>query len=221
MAKYKEADVAKRVVTYLENSGWEVYQEVPFRGSRADIVATNGKLIKVVEVKVGANLTLLGQAIGWLGYANWVYVAVPKVKGGPLYRGLITFLQYKNIGLYEVNMKHDTMGVHESLSPKPLRRIDSGFFEVLKGFPKNYVDAGTNGQYWTPFKGTIEHVKRYLRSNPNSLMKDVVKSIEHHYCNDSSAKACICKYIREGVIDGIERAGRGKNVRYSLKEDEF
>ena len=40
----KETDLAKPIIFYLEEHGWDVYQEVIIHGRIADIVATFGKL---------------------------------------------------------------------------------------------------------------------------------------------------------------------------------
>lgn len=220
--KYKEEDIAQIVVEYLKSSGWDVYQEVPFKGSRADIVATNGNRIKVIEVKVRSNMTLLGQALNWLPYSNWVYIAILNPTGShKTTRALLQFMDYLGIGVLYVYPNHeygDFNPVKEVVSARLNRKIISGLFEVLKNFPKEYANAGTNGKYWTDFKATVKAIKDYLKEKESAPLKEIIKEVKHHYKKDSTAKSCICQYIRTGVIDGIGRIGRGNKVVYYLKE---
>ena len=77
MKKLTEVDLAKPVISYLEERGWDVYQEVLIYGKIADIVATFGKLTWIVEVKTSLSLKLLEQIYAWRGKANFISIAIP------------------------------------------------------------------------------------------------------------------------------------------------
>ncbi len=72
-----EVELARPVVAWLGDLGWEVFQEVSAGGSVADIVARRGPVLWVVEVKRSLGLSLLGQAHAWKRRAHRVSVAVP------------------------------------------------------------------------------------------------------------------------------------------------
>ena len=80
-AKFEsEAQLAAAVVSHLREHGWEVWQEVRagrISDRRADIVATMGRRVMVVETKLSLSAAVVGQAFQWRPYAHWVVVAVP------------------------------------------------------------------------------------------------------------------------------------------------
>src|SRR3990167_6383616 len=77
MKKLTEVQLAKPIIAYLEERGWDVYQEVFIYGKVADIVATFGKLTWIVEVKTSLSLKLLEQIYGWRGKFNFLSIAIP------------------------------------------------------------------------------------------------------------------------------------------------
>jgi hypothetical protein len=53
----------------------------------------------------------------------------------------------------------------------------------------------------TPWRRTCRLVREYIDRNPAGVpIKDLVESIDHHYADDSVARACIIKYIEDGLI---------------------
>lgn len=75
-----EQDLAQVVVAWLEEQGWEVYQEVMAwaGGPIADIVARKDGQYWIIEVKRRLNLTVLAQAARWGEHAHMVSVALPR-----------------------------------------------------------------------------------------------------------------------------------------------
>ena len=73
----KEADLAKVVVSWLNEQHWDVYQEVQIHGfgGVADIVAVQGPLVWVIECKTSLSLTVMEQASVWR--VHFRSVAVP------------------------------------------------------------------------------------------------------------------------------------------------
>jgi len=57
----KETDLAERVINWLEDQHWEIYQEVQFRGygGIADIVAVRAGYLWIIECKTSMTFTLL------------------------------------------------------------------------------------------------------------------------------------------------------------------
>ena len=76
----RETDLGPPVLRWLAEHGWTTYQEVDAWAGRADIVATCGRLLAVVEMKTSLSFELLYQAQRWRGVAHLVWVAVPMAK---------------------------------------------------------------------------------------------------------------------------------------------
>ena len=88
--KMKETDLARAVVSYLESSGWDVYQEVlrnphsmgGYGSPRCDIFAVKGGVRWAIECKMSLGFRVLEQVEKWKGYANMVSVAVKRPRFG-------------------------------------------------------------------------------------------------------------------------------------------
>ena len=95
--KMKETDIAKPVVSWLQDQGWTVYQEVEVkeRGARADIVAIIEPKIWVIEVKRSYGLGVLEQALSWRSLSHYVSIAVPRGKRGQRTHLATGFIAYR------------------------------------------------------------------------------------------------------------------------------
>lgn len=59
-------------------------------------------------------------------------------------------------------------------------------------------EAGTKGGgYVTPYKLTVEKIKKFLEFNPKSNIYTIVKSVEHHYASNSVAMNNLHKMLSE------------------------
>ena len=109
-----EASMVPNVGEYFSRKGWKVSREVKLRGRVADIVATKGREIAVVEVKGSIGDARLGleQALHYGHGSNFAYLAVPVEKGD---QGLVSSCRNLGVGLILVDG-----GVREVV--KPVRR---------------------------------------------------------------------------------------------------
>src|SRR5512142_1513594 len=80
--KPTEAELGQAVTAYLRDLRWDVYQEVAYEPGIADVVARQGKLVAVVEIKTAFSLEVIAQARRWLGHAHFTWIAVPAPQGG-------------------------------------------------------------------------------------------------------------------------------------------
>ena len=199
-----EADVARAVVEHLRKDGHEVFQEVDLGRGRADIVAKKGS-IWIIESKVTLSWDLVGQGLDRFNWAEKVSLAVPKRSWGKDARKAVwATLKAHGLGLILVDEKG---GVTEAIAP------------VVQGTPKwagrlqlhqeqkHFVEAGTKGSYWTPFKGTCRNLLEFVSSNPGQSLVTAIEAIDHHYKNAASAKSSLTKYLKRGVITDIELRG--------------
>ena len=219
--KIKETDLAKKVVDWLNSQYWEVYQEVKIGGSIADIVATQGNLIWIIECKLSMSLELIGQAFEWKREAHFVSVAVPKQKQRyPTKARRIgkVILRHYGIGLLEIRNINADINDH-LISPKLNRKAYVNWVKnSLCEKQKYWAPAGScNGGYWTPYKETCRGIVRIVNKNPGIFLKDLIDSLDHHYANDKSAKASIRHWIGIGAIKGVRYEKDGRFLRFYPK----
>ena len=200
LGRMKEVDVAGFAVAYMKAQGWEVYQEVDFGGSRADIVATQGEEIMVVEAKAAMTFALLEQAIGWKQYADRIVVVTPLRKNVGKF-ALVHCLDHLQFGWWSICQE----SVHVEVEPPKLEAgLADRLRESLCDEQKNYAEAGTSGKYWTPYKAFAKAVKEAVEKSPGLPVKEIIWRVNHHYASSSSAIANLRKGAELGWIEGVE-----------------
>ena len=209
---FSEKELAAHIISYLREDGFDVYQEVPFNGVAADIVATRGPLLAVVETKKNLGLDVLEQCCGWLNYANIVYAGVWKPKRSQTTFGRRVAAKY-GIGTIEVNvpkLNPDNTRADINIKPEYRRKILPNLRDALRPemMTGEYGAAGTNrGGRFTPFKQTCEELLRIARAEPGIEIKRAISKIrKHHYSSDSAARVNIKNHIESGIITGLTLA---------------
>lgn len=193
------------VVQYLLDDGWEVFQEVAL-GSVADIVVTRktregATLLGVVEVKTSLSLTLLAQAHSWKGNANVIWIAYPKPKWTKSAHFGLQVASQNHLGVLHITPG----GVSEYKPPGLARKRNDALLDQLRPeHQEGYAKAGARGGgHYTPFKATVQRLQAVVRNQPGITLREAVLASQHHYTRNSTAIACLAKYLRDGVIDGI------------------
>ena len=196
--KIREIDLFGPIKEYFENRNCEVYSEVlAGRGTRrADVVVRQGGIISVIEMKTSLSLALLEQAGRWLNYAHYIYIAIPMPKDRHINEYARRCLSRDGIGILLVDTKvnrfyyenGNQFMVWSDLRPRLHRKIVNRWSEYLTEAHKDTVPGGTNGGgYITPYKTTIDGVKRCLKAHPLGLaFNDLVMMVESHYSNPKS-----------------------------------
>jgi hypothetical protein len=219
--KMTEAGIAAAVVQWLGDNGWDVYQEVQPRpyGRCADIVATAGSLLWIIECKTSLGLAVMGQALLWHGWAHRVSVATPRPQRRTAASGYANkCLKRDGTGLLCV-MRYGLSDTQVSERVKPaLRRatpMASTLRQTLSAEHKTFAAAGNaEGRRWTPFRRTVALVLSHVKQNPGSTMREIIDAVEHHYCSDASARSCIARLTQDGVIAGLRAEHDGKVLRF-------
>jgi hypothetical protein len=201
--KITEVKLAEPIVAYLENSGYDVYQEVKVHGGCADIIAVKDGEVTVVEVKTSLTISLLHQAHGWNAWANRIYIAVPYTRDKARYFAYRVCRDY-GLGVLLVNKK--TMGVREEVSTSLHRKTASKkILAALRPEHKTYCKAGTHlGKRFTPFQETCDALKLLVKQKPGLSLDEAVKQIKHHYKTNASAKFSLAKWLKKGVVKGLK-----------------
>lgn len=190
-----ESDLFAPVKAWLEERDFTVYSEVSlgYGRDRADVVATRGPLLAVVELKRSLSVDLIGQCIGWKGYAHLIYAAVPQPREAVSEHGRRILANY-GIGLLVVNH----WGVAEQhVQPHFTRRIRPLLRNNLCDEQRIGVPGGhAGGGYVTSYSRTMERIRAYLegerrrwRRDPREgwrTVKDILEQVDTHYANPKS-----------------------------------
>lgn len=203
-----EIVLGARVVAELRAQQWRVYQEVTGRGGRADIVATQGPFVWVVECKIRFGLDVLAQAWGWRKYAHFVSIAVWSARRSWSTFGSRVLADY-GIGCLVV----DEHAVHEHMPPAFLRRANT---EELRGRLTPDLEAygaqagNADSHFYSRFKQTCTEVQRFVKLRPGCTLKQVIEGIRHHYASTSSARASLAHWMERGKVPGVRLERDGK-----------
>lgn len=202
--KIPETFIAQAVMLHLQGWGWDCYPEAGMSSAsgRADIAATRGPVLWVVECKTGFTLALLDQAMAWLGKANLVSVAIPERRYS---QTAMTFLGEKGIGVLEYRSSYsrepDPRDVRERLKPR-FFRDRPGVFDVpkqnrlsLHPDMKRAIPGSKDGGYSTPWRRTMEAAENHVRHNPGCTVKELAAAIDHHYSTAGSAHGSLLHWL--------------------------
>lgn len=207
-----EAELAEKVVAWLEADQWDVYQEVQLQASGrvADIVATRGPLAMIVECKLSSGLDVLEQLREWEGDAHYIIAATPRSSN----RIFDIVLDRFGYGRLVVD---DFYGVVQHRYG-PLWRRPPGVHRLRKTLTpehKTFAKAG-NAQCsrFTPYQSTCKKLLEIVTANPGIQMKQIIEKLKgiHHYASDSSARGSLLKWARAGAIKGVRVETIGRKI---------
>jgi len=216
----KETDLAEKVVKWLVDQGWDVYQEVTtgYGGKRADIVGLQGGLSWIIECKTSLSLSLLEQGWRWIHTANYVSIAIPTVRKRMPGRVVAERIA-AHFGIGIIHVGRNVADIKQGPPPVLHRRTHFDISNSCVPEQKTWGAAGNaKAEYWTPFRSTVRGLTRYVTDHPGCTVKEAIEGIQHHYRHDTTARACILKWLRAGVIRGI-RIVEGKPLRLELVKE--
>ena len=216
-----EATLATSVAEWLRANAWDTYFEVELsskarraeykmrRGldcvglGRADIVATNGRLVAVAECKVVLGLDVFYQARRWAFYADRIWICVPAAKQTKARLAAFEMAREAGFGVLEFA---DPGVVTETLAPRQTHeRSDDGLLNSLCEEHKTCAAPGTNrGGQHTSFKRTAGLVAEYVAKHPEGAKVDeIVAVVDHHYRRKSDALKGIASAAKAKLIPGV------------------
>lgn len=238
-----EEALASAVSQWLAEQGWEPYHEVCEHGGarRADIVATKGPLLWVVEAKLTFGLGVVAQALGWVGMAHFISVAVPL---GTTRRG-------KGKGLLHEIAVERGIGVIQVPAPSTVERgdvrwprpntdsddaplMDYSHWRVagprldrrarvdsLRGLLQPEHKAarpGSKAKFFTPFLATCRDVVEHVTAaGGRAGVKETMTAIAHHYASDQSARSSMVAAVRRGLVEGLDVVEDGRRLVFALR----
>jgi hypothetical protein len=206
----RETELAARVVAHLRAQRWEIYPEVRPAGLRAcaDIVAVQGPLVWVVETKLSFGLSVIEQAHDWRKHAHVVSVAVPWSE-----RTRMAEIICRRLGIGVLRVGPSS--IDERCLPAFNRKALAGRLrDALTERHKSYAAPGSaQGPRYTPFKRTCEEVVDVVRARPGLLLGELLDRVKTHYLNRATARGCLPRWIREGVLPGVRMERDGRRLR--------
>lgn len=211
----KETELAAKVVAWLTEQHWEIYQEVQFhaQSSIADIVAVRHRMMWIIECKMSFGLSVLEQATAWP--AHFRSVAVPRVVRRTRSRVARDFY---HVGVIEVGQY-----IYEDVPP-PLMRQHHPFakkmMELLTDDHKTHAVAGSRGgSHITPYKQTMHAVRKVIAQNPGCTIRFLFDELgQMHYSSPASARSNLLKSLQLFEKDWCRVDDSSKPFRLYLVE---
>ena len=146
----REAALYLPVKAFLERQGYEVKAEV--RG--CDLVARRGdELPVIVELKLRFTLALVLQGTDRLALTERVYLAVPRPRGGALFRhqsAIRKLCRRLGLGLILVGLCRGSVEILEEPVPYRPRHAKSRALRLMNEFSRRVGDANTGGTAGVP-----------------------------------------------------------------------
>jgi hypothetical protein len=143
MSKIRETDLYPPIKAMLEGQGYEVKSEV----AGADVVAMRddeGDPV-IVEMKTGMNLTLVQQGVARQAVTDWVYLAVPTLKGRKTLAGHVALCRRLGLGLMTVRVRDGHVDVHCDPGPYAPRQSKPRKGRLLREFQRRVGDPNAGG----------------------------------------------------------------------------
>lgn len=193
-APAKETELAQKVVAWLLEQHWEVYQEVQFSrsGGIADIVALRHGVMWIIESKMSYGFAVLEQASRWVTHLRSVAVPLSKSQS----RDYQVARLYYRVGVLEVSQ----WSVHEKIKP-PMAYRKNHLIDLYKSelteLHKTFAPAGSqSGHHLTPYKQTMLEVRRLIELNQGCTVKFLHDKLGNmHYANRNSFAGNLVKAL--------------------------
>lgn len=184
MDRIKETDIASRIISWMQEQNWDIYQEVQFntRNQVADIVAVRKGIMWIIETKAHYGLDVLSQAAAWP--VHYRSIGIPRSK----HRGDFRVAKdYYRVGIIEVSLYDVT-----ELSRPPIfvknHSVVKKYLAQLTELHKTFSQAGSqSGHHLTPYRQTMLDVRSFIEKSPGCTIRDIYNQLGvKHY---SSARS--------------------------------
>lgn len=192
----KESDLFEPVKQLLlDKIGCEkVYAEV----LKYDVVGTIGNHNIIVEMKKMLNFKVIEQAVDAKRHGHYVFVAVPRKKGG-FSRLIENFLKHNGIGLIVIEEQGSTY--HAEIPYGMFAKLNRKTDDIRKYIKDGYHDTISGGHkmgdfdYQSDYTLMMDDVKRYFQRYPDKWIT-VEEILNHCQCYYSSPKAQLAATLK-------------------------
>lgn len=190
----KEIDLAAKIVGWLNEQHWDVYQEVQFGygGCVADIVAVRNKILWIIETKTRYGFDVLEQATRWA--VHYRSIGIPSSRNNRDY-GVAKW--YYRVGVIEVS----DYGIEEIIKP-PLfaknHNVATRYLSQLTELHKTFALAGSRNGHLTPYRQTMIDVQKFIMGHSGCTVKDIFTGLGRmHYSSATSFKGNLIKALMD------------------------
>jgi hypothetical protein len=219
-----EAELVAATGEWLRADGWSCFYEVAPWGSgaaRADIVATRGPLLAVVECKMTLGLAVLEQCETWLEYAHVIWAAVPWGGRSHLVERVAEWL---GVGIAKIGRGYSgatdgecltgSVEVHAALRRKVNHeRIRRHLSESAANH-----QPGNNHSFSTPYTETCARLLGIVTEAGGRIAaKDAIGKLQHHYRGGAAcARSVLVRRAEAGQVSGLRIAREGRAVFFEV-----
>ncbi|RQV94489.1 hypothetical protein EH221_07395 [bacterium] len=209
-----EVDLAKKVIEWLEEQHWDVYQEVMMISGRADIVAVRSGYVWTIETKTSMSFSVINQAR--VRKTHFKSIAVPVSHNRTeLVREILNNF---GIGFIEVDDF-----VRERIRPvlhRDYHKFSKQVIKSLRPEHKYVLSAGSSGGgYLTPYSMTMIDIRRFIGLHPGCTLKEIMDELgKFHYSTIASARCCISKALVNWESEWCDAKQENGKTRYYLRE---
>ena len=216
MSTPREVDLGSPVLAYLEERGFDCYQEVRGPVGVADVIGIQASLVVVVEMKTSLSLQVIAQADRWSRWANYTYAAVPTPKRADDGNNFAhRILRDHGIGLLVIG-KHGA--VHVAVAPALRRQDASHLRSIVRPEHKTFSAAGSaGGGNWSVFKDSCARVAAHVANHPGLTLRELFDAVgELHWSSKTAARSSLLHWIEKGSVPGLRIDRTGKVARVFL-----
>lgn len=167
MARLRETDLYIPIRDFLAGQGYEVKSEV----AGADVVAMRDDASEpvIVEMKTGMNLTLVQQGVARQALTDWVYLAVPTLRGRKALAGHVALCRRLGLGFITVRPRDGFVEVHCDPGPYAPRQSKPRKGRLLREFQRRVGDPNVGGSTGvtlvTAYRQDASRCAAYLAEN--------------------------------------------------------
>lgn len=196
----------------------EVYAEI----MNVDMLGIKGPANIIVEMKVQLSFKLIEQAYRSLQYAQYVYIAIPRLKAS--YHWIYyQFLKPKRIGLIEVSGDQATI-----IYPAKFNHAKKAWVEYIRKhieeFSHENIAGSKGGETITRYSYMMKRVKRYMQNRGWVTVDEILDHCETYYAQPKPSMIATLKadynanWCEFKIINGktcFKHRGEQKNEQIS------
>ncbi len=192
MTGVKETEIAKGAADWLEERGYEVFQEVrgPNTNRRVDVVGRVQGSVVTVEAKVSLGLAVIAQAANWYSHATETWVAVPRVTTlrHDTFALAREICESRGVGILAVGDRHEGFKASVAVGALVHGRDVTKWNACLHPQQKESQGWSQGGGYSTEFSRTCQALVETVTENGGSMeLKAAMKATKHHYSRIATA----------------------------------
>ena len=163
---HAETDLYAPVKAFLEAQGYEVKSEV----AGADVVGMRADDPDpvIVELKLAMSLALVQQGIDRLGVTDFVYLAIPQVKGRKTLARHVALCRRLGLGLLTVRLRDGFIEAQCDPGPYAPRKVKARAGRLLREFQRRDGDpnrGGAAGRIVTAYRQDAQRCAEHLAAH--------------------------------------------------------